>query len=61
MSVYDLKAISAICEAIIEILKGSNDEENVDQKEDIDFNTYVPTKMFVTERRSEINDFEEDD
>ena len=40
-------------------MKGSNDEENVDEKEDIDINTYVPTKMLVTQSDSEVNDFEE--
>ena len=40
-------------------MKGSNDAENIDEKEDIVLSTNVPTNILVTQSDGEVNDFEE--
>ena len=40
-------------------MKGSNDEENIDEKEDIVLSTNVPTKILATQSDAEVNEFEE--
>ena len=41
------------------MLKGSNDEEDVDEKEDIVLSTNVPTRILDTQTDDESNDAEE--